>query len=153
MSTSLLRPGSHQGHRAIRRPLNPAQGFKSWRFGLRKIGLSRKKKKIPSSFNQSSYSRACTCNQFHAEQRLVGSLVSAYPPSGIRAQVNRPQETSVNSSGIAVGLWLPSEGHVPSWGGEIGTPLRHRDSSETCDSLGGISIAIRYLSPRRSLPT
>lgn len=66
--------------------------------------LLLKKKKIPSSFNQSSYSRAC--NQFHAEQRLVGSLVSAYPPSGIRAQVNRPQETSVNSSGIAVGLWL-----------------------------------------------
>ena len=31
-SMSLLRPGSHQGHRAIRGPLNPAQGFKSRRY-------------------------------------------------------------------------------------------------------------------------
>ena len=66
--------------------------------------LLKKKNPIIAQSIVNVYSRAC--NQFHAEQRLVGSLVSAYPPSGIRAQVNRPQETSVNSSGIAVGLWL-----------------------------------------------
>lgn len=47
----------------------------------------------------------CSTNQFHAEQRLVYCWVSAYPSSGIRAQVDRPQEASVNSSGTAVGPW------------------------------------------------